>query len=456
MALAVLVLVVVLGMSAGKEVAQNEVGPAKSPANSKPQGNNDDNESEGSLLDRPRGPIAIQAAAPRSAQSLEEIMEGVVKIETPGKSLGTGFLINDKGWIATNSHVIEGATDQTVVVMTNGQKFKVAGLIARDPNKDMALIKLAEQPFQMTVLDINFTGYPKLASKVYAIGYPHDIVALTEGIVSRVATTDQLNDRQRAFILSKMTAAQTHQWIQHTAKISPGNSGGPLLNEQLQVIGINTWVSGDVDLGYAGHIDHLRELIATASDNVTPFPKGVGVEIADEDQLYNVVLTAERMRQLVTFCSNFQWQPTSVEQFDAMAELAKIITLAQVVNRLPADVRQEAQSTCQVIAQVDWTPQHIEAINRFATDAAEKPLHGAFFFATVVEPAVKIGPATVDQLKLEGTGKFVVVQPDEGKSLGAKDTRLLVLGLNMPAALGGDNVATNQRLVRPGYSLQLK
>jgi S1-C subfamily serine protease len=451
------------GGEAPRKVADNadrkksSVTTANRPVSPTPQARPEEG---GGLLDRPRGPIEITAAPARQAVGLEEIVDGVVKIETPGltgMAQGTGFIINDKGWIATNCHVISDATDQTRVIIRNSE-YKVAGLIIKAEEHDMAIIKLAEQPFQLTVLDISYSQHPKLASKVRAIGFPDNTFNLTEGIVSNVATLAELtNDRQRVFLRS-MQAAPSHLWIQHSAKISPGNSGGPLLNEENQVIGINTWVSTNIDAGYAGHINHLRDLIARASDTVTPFPKGIGVEVASTDDLFNTVFTADRVRQLVDFCDKFQWKPTTEDEFDAMAELAKLITLAKVAppGRLPGDIGQATDVACQKLANMTWDADQIHKINAFAAEATNKPLHGNFFVATMVEPNAKLGDnARVDRMRLEGNDCRVIVQAQDRKSIAAKDARVLIVGLNSPILVtGGENTA--ERVILPGFHRELK
>jgi S1-C subfamily serine protease len=419
----------------------------------------------GGLLDRPRerprAPVEVVAAKPREAASLEEVVEGVVKIMSPGltgTSQGTGFIINEKGWIATNCHVIDDATDQTKVII-KGSEYKVAGLVIKAKEHDMAIIKLAEQPFQLTVLDITYSQNPKLASKVRAIGFPSDTFNLTEGIVSNVCTVDGLtNQGQKAFLRS-MNADPNHLWIQHSAKISPGNSGGPLLNEANQVVGINTWVSSELDIGYAGHINHLRDLIAKASDSVTPFPKGVGVEIASGDELYNIVFTADRVAQLIGFCEKFQWRPTTVEQFDGMAELAKLITFAKMApgGRVPADMKAATDNAMNVISKLSWDADQVTKVNKFAAESTDKPLHGIIFVATMIEPDAKLGEnATADRLKLEGLDHHVIVKAPSNKALGAKDVRFLIIGLNTPTLISKTDDAAAQRLIVPGFSRELK
>jgi hypothetical protein len=407
--------------------------------------------------DRPKTSVPIVAAKPHQAKTLEEIKQGVVKIESPGingMSLGTGFLVNEKGWVATNCHVIDDATDQTRVVI-NKQPYKVAGLVIKAPEHDMAIIKLAEQPFQLTVLDISYNQNPKFGSKVWAIGYPSNVFNLTDGIVSNVCTMNELDSRSQKAFLREAKSDPTHLWIQHSAKISPGNSGGPLLNEENQVIGINTWGSGEIDTGYAGHINHLRDLLAKANDTVTPFPKGMSMEIADSDEFYNIVPTAARVNQLVTYCTKFGWKPSTKDEFEGMAELAKLITFVQVAPGAEADLKKATDAACQTLKGLSWDAEHAKKINGFAQDATGQALHGVIFVATLTEPNAKLtDKVKADRMTLEGVAQSVICRTKDSKSLGAKDTRMLVVGINIGIIQAEGQEP--QRVILPGYSMDLK
>jgi S1-C subfamily serine protease len=469
-----LVVALIMGMGGGgndppkKNIAEN---PSKATtANAKgtnPKKKKATDDSGGSLLDRPEPkerpkPEPIVGAKPLQAKSLEEIKMGVVKILSPGvqgTSQGTGFLINEKGWIATNCHVIDDATDQTKVII-NKQPYKVAGLVIKAPEHDMAIIALAEKPFQMTVLDISFSQHPKFGSEVWAIGFPSDTFNLTKGIVSNVCTMNELDNAQQRAFLRASHADPTHLWIQHNAKISPGNSGGPLLNDSNQVIGINTWVSTDIDTGYAGHINHLRDLIAKAPANPTPFPKGLSMEVAENDELQNTVATADRVNQLMQYCGKFSWKPSTKEEFDGMAELARLITILQMAPQGIRDpkfveFKKAVETACQTLKGMSWDADHVQKINKFAQEATGQALHGVFFFATVTEPGIKLDEKLkADRLTLEGIAQTVLCSTKDGKTLGSKDTRMLVIGMNR-GILQGEGMEP-QRVILPGHWIELK
>jgi serine protease Do len=140
------------------------------------------------------------------------------------KSLGSGFIIDKGGYIVTNNHVIENA-DEIRVKLKNGKEFD-AEIVGRDPNTDLALIRVkAKETF--SVVKMGNSDALKVGQWVVAIGSPFGLEqTVTAGIVSakgRVIGSGPYDD-----------------FIQTDASINPGNSGGPLLNMDGEVVGINT------------------------------------------------------------------------------------------------------------------------------------------------------------------------------------------------------------------------
>ncbi len=181
------------------------------------------------------------------------------------RSLGSGFIISDDGFIVTNNHVIEDA-DQIKVRLYDEQEFD-AEVIGRDPKTDLALIKIKGakglQPLEMGNSDRLPVG-----SWVLAIGSPFGLEqTVTAGIVSAKGRI--------------INAGPYDDFIQTDASINPGNSGGPLLNLSGEVVGINTAiVASGQGIGFAipvnmavGIIDQLRN-----SGEVSRGWLGVGIQ----------------------------------------------------------------------------------------------------------------------------------------------------------------------------------
>jgi S1-C subfamily serine protease len=167
------------------------------------------------------------------------------------KDLGSGFIVNANGEILTNYHVISGS-QQVEVTLPDQSKYK-ATILVRDRVNDLALIKI-EPKKKLTYLNLGDSDHLQVGQKVLAIGNPFGLAGtLTTGVVSTLGRT--------------IEAENTHMegMIQTDASINSGNSGGPLLDSQGNVIGINTAIygpgGGSVGIGFALPINRAKVLL---------------------------------------------------------------------------------------------------------------------------------------------------------------------------------------------------
>ena len=148
-----------------------------------------------------------------------------IPIERRGRSLGSGFVINPKGYILTNNHVVEHA-EKIKVVMSGGEKEYRARVIGRAPKTDIALIRVYPAE-DLPVLPLGDSDRLRSGEVAVAIGNPFGLShTVTSGIVSGSGRT--------------LGVGPLDDFIQTDTPINPGNSGGPLLNLKGEVIGINT------------------------------------------------------------------------------------------------------------------------------------------------------------------------------------------------------------------------
>ena len=166
-----------------------------------------------------------------------------VKVETPvGAGQGSGFIYDDDGHIITNHHVIDGATDIDVV-FSNGDRVS-ADLVGADRYSDIAVLKVSEisdEPgFSPEPLELAESSKLVPGQQVIAIGNPFGLAgSVTHGIVS---ATGRLLSTQGGYSIPNV--------VQTDAPLNPGNSGGPLLNMQGEVVGVNRAKEGD-NVGFA-------------------------------------------------------------------------------------------------------------------------------------------------------------------------------------------------------------
>ncbi|HEY6947904.1 MAG TPA: trypsin-like peptidase domain-containing protein, partial [Gemmatimonadales bacterium] len=170
--------------------------------------------------------------------------------ESPVRGIGTGFFIRADGLIATNGHVIEGATDITVQVGEDERVYR-ATLVGEDDATDLALLKIeGDKPF--AVLPLGDSERLEVGEWVIAIGNPFGLSrSVTTGIVSFKGRRDVNPSGRPGY----------YDFIQTDAAINPGNSGGPLLDARGAVIGINAAVNpSGQGIGFAIPVEQLREI----------------------------------------------------------------------------------------------------------------------------------------------------------------------------------------------------
>ena len=170
--------------------------------------------------------------------------------EMPVRGIGTGFFIRADGLIATNGHVIEGATDITVQVGEDERVYRGA-LVGHDDATDLALLKIeGDKPFP--VLPIGESDRLEVGEWVVAIGNPFGLSrSVTTGIVSYKGRRDVNPSGRPGY----------YDFIQTDAAINPGNSGGPLLDARGAVIGINAAVNpSGQGIGFAIPVEQLRDI----------------------------------------------------------------------------------------------------------------------------------------------------------------------------------------------------
>ena len=177
---------------------------------------------------------------------IENAIKSVVTIKTSAGFQGTGFIIDENGYVVTNAHVLtdeSGELADSIQVITFEQGKKNAEFIGFDEKFDIALLKISGE---YDSLKFGNSNNVQIGEKVIAIGNPLGLqFSVSEGIVSAV----------RREGISGVNA-----YIQTDAALNPGNSGGPLINNQGKVIGINNFKIGSGEnLGFALESNYVIE-----------------------------------------------------------------------------------------------------------------------------------------------------------------------------------------------------
>ena len=212
----------------------------------------------------------------------KEVSDSVVAIDvatSDGEAKGSGVVISDKGYIATNNHVISGA-QQIQVTLASGAVYS-AKVVGTDITTDLAVIKLDNPPSDLKVAEFADSDNLAVGEAVMAIGNPlgYDDTATT-GIVSALNRPVTVTDDDNNAIVTNA--------VQIDAAINPGNSGGPTFNAAGQVIGINSSIAstasssgtaGSIGIGFAIPSNLVKRVTNEIIDNGSVKHVALGITI---------------------------------------------------------------------------------------------------------------------------------------------------------------------------------
>ncbi|NLZ01417.1 MAG: PDZ domain-containing protein [Pirellulaceae bacterium] len=199
---------------------------------------------------------AIQAATPsivniRGEKTVKETgQSGTVDPTRRVNGMGTGVVLDPRGYVVTNHHVVSGVRE--ILVTSVGGREYTARLVAHDPATDLAIIKI-DPARDMPVITLGSSEDLMLGETVIAVGNAYGYEnTITQGIVSALHRAVQVSDAQ-----------YYEDLIQTDASINPGNSGGPLLNIDGEMIGLNVAVrAGAQGIGFAIPVDKVLAVVS--------------------------------------------------------------------------------------------------------------------------------------------------------------------------------------------------
>jgi len=212
----------------------------------------------------------------------EKVADGVVNITStalqmdfffnafPTQGSGSGSIIDTKGHILTNYHVVEDA-QKLEVTLADESKWP-AKLVGSDANNDLAIIKIDAPKEKLKIIPMGDSKGLKIGQKVLAIGNPFGLQrTLTTGIISSLGRT-----------IRSEGGTLMEDIIQTDAAINPGNSGGPLLNSEGEIIGINSAIispsGGSVGIGFAIPVNTIRRVVNELYKNGRVIRPWFGIE----------------------------------------------------------------------------------------------------------------------------------------------------------------------------------
>lgn len=230
-----------------------------------------------------------------------------LKDSTSKLGLGTGVVVTDNGYILTNAHVSGEKYSTCYVTLESGETF-TGNVVWSDVNIDLSILKISCKNMKYAVL--GDSDNIKVGEKVYAIGNPIGFEferTVTSGIISAVNRTIKIEEDEDASYMSNL--------IQTDATINLGNSGGPLINEQGEVIGINSVkITTAEGIGFAVPINNVKPIIKKLEAKGEVNSATLGVYAYDKDIV-----------------------PYINEQLGTKMNLEDGIYIAEIIRNSPAD-----------------------------------------------------------------------------------------------------------------------
>jgi serine protease Do len=290
----------------------------------------------------PTGPAPGNAAAASRppVQSPADItaraMPAIVSVRA-GDSLGTGFVVRSDGWVATNFHVVRGATEVTVV-FSDHREFPVVEIMNANRLHDLVILRI--DAHGLPVLPVGNSDAVRPGDSVLAIGHPLGLEdTVSNGLISAVRHVHANLDV-----------------LQVSAPIAPGSSGGPLFNDRGEVIGVATaFMNGGQNLNFGLPSKYVKELV----DNPHPISMSLFSAAMVAIQNQQAAHTAEVTRQIphhplstLNGCSDaqkvliFKTIQGAIEVGAPLYNDGKIAACYQIYEGAAADLSQRLATSC--------------------------------------------------------------------------------------------------------------
>lgn len=364
-------------------------------------------------------------AVPDLVDLIAQIEPSVVRIETED-GLGSGFVTAADGTVVTNFHVIAGNSSATIH-FADGKSFDVIGVLAMDEDRDLAVLSTAAK--DLPALPIA-TELPRRGVEVVTFGAPAGLSFSTStGIISAIREGNEPSEQ--------MLELSAGQWLQTTAPISPGNSGGPLVNRQGMVVGANTFhISGGQNLNFAISCIDINEMLALAvGKEPIPLEEAVGKiqprEAKPVDPELVQQITREYLQETREFARTFiAIIDTLIDNADEELRLTSQGTVDRSLPLIRTGHRRLIRGGFTYVFPSEALKRHVveeatDELNRLLDDRAKMSDHGAglVYIATHAGPPLSLttpgslgSVASLRVLQILGDDHFIGEMEDRTKS----------------------------------------
>jgi S1-C subfamily serine protease len=366
---------------------------------------------------------------------------GIVEIKTFDKTgrevgLGSGFVLDETGLIVTNCHVLATAY-AAKAQFSNGELIDIVGYSALEPRWDLVIVKLASLPKSLKALPLA-TDDPPQAAEVVAVGSPLGVpIVPSKGIVRRILHTYEMDESARAFIA--VLGGPTEQlWIEHDARIAPGNSGGPLLDLAGRVIGVNTWVDPASGVGYAISAKYVLQLGKKLLPKVAPL-----TEFRHDKDLYSLAhhfgkedspdeqVSPDNLQKLFDASAARHWRVRDRGDYAEMQQLARSLLVAKTGEGRGSlrEAAKYADGLLEHLATMSWDAEtQIKPINQAARGILGQKGVSVFCFGEVLS-TTHFDQGDLTLLRLVGNSEIIAVPPNATGTTWKPGQKCVVLGV---------------------------
>jgi serine protease Do len=319
------------------------------------------------------------------------------------RSLGSGFIIDPKGYVVTNNHVVEGA-DKIKVILVGGKEYQ-ATIIGRDPKTDLALIQMVKPPADLPFIKMGDSDAMQVGDWVLAVGNPFGLAhTVTQGIISAKGRV--------------IGAGPYDNFLQTDASINPGNSGGPLLNLRGEVIGINTAIlASGQGIGFATPSNIAKSIIPQLESKGKVVRGMIGVQVQNvTPELAKSFGMSEPKGALVA-----QVNPDSpadkagIHRGDIIIDFnGHPINEMNELPRMVADTAPGSKATLKILREGKEKTLSLSIVELSDERQAQGKEEGAAEKTPLGLEVQNLNPTLAQQFRLRDTKGVVVVQVESG------------------------------------------
>jgi serine protease Do len=319
------------------------------------------------------------------------------------RSLGSGFIIDPKGYVVTNNHVVEGA-DKIKIILVGGKEYQ-ATVKGRDPKTDLALIQIVKPPAELPFLKMGDSDAIQVGDWVLAVGNPFGLGhTVTQGIISAKGRV--------------IGAGPYDNFLQTDASINPGNSGGPLLNLKGEVIGINTAIlASGQGIGFATPSNIAKSVIPQLESKGKVVRGMIGVQVQNvTPELAKSFGMSEPKGALVAQVNpDTPGAKAGIHQGDIIIEFnGHPIQEMNELPRMVADTAPGSKATLKILRQGKEKPLSLTIAELTDERQAQAKEEGVAEKTPLGLEVQNLTPTLAQQFRLRDNQGVVVVQVESG------------------------------------------